>query len=156
MSKTYRLRVAEPRAAYSQRPPLVADASVLAASVFKEQGREEARALLHGRALHAPYLLDFEIANVSLKKLTRDRIARETVAAALRAYGKLAIERHGVDAEAMLSIAERYELTAYDAAYLCVAERLGAPLATLDSKLGEAARAYLTNERKVHERDVRD
>jgi predicted nucleic acid-binding protein len=151
MGKHHRLRVAEPRAAYSQRPTLVADASVLAAAVFKEQGRDETRALLHGRSLHAPYLLDFEIANVSLKKLTRDRIRRETVAAALRAYGQLAIERHGVDAESMLSIAERYQLTAYDAAYLCVAERLGAPLATLDRKLGEAARAHLTDERQVHE-----
>jgi predicted nucleic acid-binding protein len=51
----------------------------------------------------------------------------------------------------MLSIAERYRLTAYDAAYLCVAEQLGAPLATLDGKLAEAARAYLTSERQVHE-----
>lgn len=126
---------------------------MLAAAVFEEQGREEARALLHGRSLHAPYLLDFEIANVGLNKLTRDRVGRETVAAALRAYGRLAIERHGVDAEAMLSIAERCQLTAYDAAYLCVAEQLGAPLATLDSRLGEAARAYLAGDRQVHEPD---
>ena len=124
---------------------------MLVAAVFKEQGRDEARALLHGRSLHAPYLLDYEIANVSLKKLTRDRIGREAVAAALRAYGQLAIERHGVDAESMLSIAERYQITAYDAAYLCIAERLGAPLATLDSELAEAARAHLTSERQVHE-----
>jgi predicted nucleic acid-binding protein len=124
---------------------------VLAAAVFEEQGRDEARALLHGRSLHAPNLLDFEIANVGLKKLARGRVGRETVAAALRAYGRLPIERHGVDAESMLAIAERYRLTAYDAAYLCVAEQLGAPLATLDGKLAEAARAYLTNERQVHE-----
>ena len=78
-------------------------------------------------------------------------MGRETVAAALRAYGRLAIERHGVDAEALLSIAERYQLTAYDAAYLCVAERLGAPLATLDGKLAEAARAHLTDERQIQE-----
>ena len=84
-------------------------------------------------------------------KLTRGRVGRERVAAALRAYGRLPIERHGVDAESMLAIAERYRLTAYDAAYLCVAEQLGAPLATLDGKLAEAARAYLTNERQVHE-----
>ena len=151
MGKPHRLRVAEPRAAYLQRPPLVADASVLAAAVFEEQGRDEARALLLGRSLHAPHLLDFEIANVGLKKLTRDRMAPDTVAAALRAYGRLAIERHGVDAESMLSVVERYKLTAYDAAYLCVADQLGAPLATLDGKLAEAARTYLTIERQVHE-----
>ena len=146
-----RLQVAEPKAAYPHRSPLVADASVIAAALFGEGGHAEAIALLHGRSLHAPYLLDFEIASVGLKKLTRERVARDAVGAALQAYGQLAIERHGVDAESMASIAERYRLTAYDAAYLCVAERLGAPLATLDGKLGEAARVYLTNERQVHE-----
>ena len=124
----------------------------MAAALFGEGGHAEAIALLHGRSLHAPYLLDFEIASVGLKKITRERVARDMVAAALRAYGQLAIERHAIDAESMASVAERYRLTAYDAAYLCVAERLGAPLATLDRKLGEAARAYLT-ERQVHEPD---
>jgi predicted nucleic acid-binding protein len=123
----------------------------MAAALFGEGAHAEVIALLHGRSLHAPYLLDFEIASVGLKKLVRDRVARDAVAAALRSYGQLAIERHGVDAESMLAIAERCRLTVYDAAYLCVAERLGAPLATLDAKLGEAARAYLTNERQVRE-----
>ena len=103
--------------------------------------------------MHAPYLLDFEIASVSLKKLTRERVPRATVAAALRAYSQLAIERHGVDAESMLAVAEHYRLTAYDAAYLCVAEQLGAPLATLDNKLGEAARAHLAREPQVHDHE---
>jgi predicted nucleic acid-binding protein len=151
VSKPYRLRVAEPRAAYSWRPPLVADASVLAAAVFKEEARDEARALLHGRSLHAPHLLDFEIANVALKKMRRDRVAGEAVAEALRAYRRLPIERHDVDLERMTVLAQRYGLTAYDAAYLCVADELAAPLATLDDKLGEAARVYLTSHRQVHE-----
>jgi predicted nucleic acid-binding protein len=131
----------------------VADASVLAAAVFKEQGRDEARALLHGRSLHAPHLLDFEIANVSLKKMRRDNLPAETVVEALRAYRRFPIERHAVDLERMTTLAQRYGLTAYDAAYLCVADELAAPLATLDEKLGEAARAYLSHHRQIHEPD---
>jgi predicted nucleic acid-binding protein len=153
MGRLHRLRVAEPRAAFAWRPPLVADASVLAAAVFREQACEEARALLRGRSLHAPQLLDFEIANVSLKKLKRDRLGMEAVAEALRAYGRLPIERHAVDLERMTALAQRYGLSAHDAAYLCVADELGAPLATLDDKLGEAARIYLTSHRQVHEPD---
>jgi predicted nucleic acid-binding protein len=38
-------------------------------------------------------------------------------------------------------IADTYELTTYDAAYLELALRLGAPLATLDQALAKAARA---------------
>ena len=147
----HRLHVAEPKSAYRNRPPLVVDASIVAAALFGEEGRAEAVALLHGRSLHAPHLLDNEIASVGLKKLRRENIARDTVAAALRAFARLPLERHAVDAETMVIVAARYGLTAYDAAYLCVAEQLVAPLATLDAKLAEAARAYLSADRQVHE-----
>lgn len=149
--RTYRLHVAEPKAAYLQRPPLVTDASVIAAALFGEGGRDEAVALLHGRTLHAPHLLDYEIASVSLKKLRREGVSGTDLASALQAYGRLPIERHAVDAETLITLAQRYDLTAYDAAYLCVAEQLTAPLATLDDKLAAAARSYLTADRQVHE-----
>jgi predicted nucleic acid-binding protein len=147
----YRLHVAEPRAAYVNRPPLVTDASVIAAALFGEGGRAEATALLHGRTLHAPHLLDHEIASVGLKKLRREGLPAAVIAAALQAYARLPIERHAVDVEALVIIAERYGLTAYDAAYLYVAEQLTAPLATLDDKLAAAAHAYLTTESQIHE-----
>ena len=146
-----RLHVAEPGAAYLHRPPLVADASVIAAALFGEGGRDEAAALLHGRELHAPHLLDYEIASVGLKKQGREGVSAAAVATALQAYARLPIERHAVDAAAIAALAARYELTAYDAAYLCLAEQLMAPLATLDAKLAAAARAYLMPDREVHE-----
>jgi predicted nucleic acid-binding protein len=150
-ARSHRLRIAEPKAPYPQRPPLVADASVIAAALFGERGHEEAVALLHGRVLHAPHLLDVEIASVGLKKLTRERVSSDALGAVLRAYARLPIERHAVDAESLAAVARRYRLTAYDAAYLCVAEQLAAPLATLDGKLGDAARVHLSAERQVHE-----
>jgi len=48
------------------------------------------------------------------------------------------------DAEKLAAVAERHGLTSYDAAYLCVAEQLAAPLATFDERLGEAARVHLS------------
>lgn len=150
-SFAYRLHVAEPKSAYLHRPPLVTDASVIAAALFGEGGRAEAIALLHGRTLHAPHLLDYEIASVGLKKLRRENLSNEAVTAALQAYARLPIERHAVDADTIVVIAERYRLTAYDAAYLHVAEQLNAPLATLDNRLATAARSYLATDREVHE-----
>ena len=128
MRMRHRLKVAEPRAAHSWRPPLVADASVMAAALFKEQGSDEARALLHGRSLHAPHLLDFEIANVGLKKMRHDRLSGEAVAEVSCAFRRFPIERHAVDVERMTVLAQRYGLTGYDAAYLWVADELAAPL----------------------------
>lgn len=140
----HRLHVAEPRVPYLNRPPLVADASVIAAALFGEDGHAEALALLRGRSLHAPHLLDYEIATVGLEKRRRETVSSKALCAALRAYGQLQIERHAVDAENVAAVAERHGLTAYDAAYLCVAEQIEAPLATLDEQLGNAARPHLT------------
>jgi predicted nucleic acid-binding protein len=118
----------------------------MAAALFGESTSAESAALLLGRTLHAPHVLDHEIASVALKKLQRERVPAEAVAAALHAYGLLPIERHAIDAETVVSIAQRCGLTAYDAAYLSVAEQLAAPLATLDDKLANAARSYLAPE----------
>lgn len=142
-SSPSRLQVAEPGGSYRQRPPLVADASVVAAVVFGERGRDEALALLYGRTLHAPHLLDCEIASVALKK-ARDGIASDTIAATLQAFARMPIERHAVDAGTIASIAARFSLSAYDAAYLCIADELAAPLATLDKRLAQAARQLLS------------
>jgi predicted nucleic acid-binding protein len=43
--------------------------------------------------------------------------------------------------EAVLAVGRHHALTAYDAAYLVLAEREGVPLATLDAKLRDAAPA---------------
>jgi predicted nucleic acid-binding protein len=147
-----RLQIAEPKAVYLHRPPLVTDASVIAAALFGENGQAEAFALMHGRELHAPHLLDHEIASVGLKKRRREKIESEVIAAALQAFTRLRIERHPVDAEVTVRIAERYDITAYDAAYLYVAQQLTAPLATLDGRLAAAARAFLADATQVHDR----
>lgn len=137
------LRIAEPRAAYSRRPRLVADANVLAAVVFGENEQPQAAALLQGRALSAPHLVDYEITNVALKKLRREQLSPDAVGAALANYSALDIERHAVAPEAVLALARRYELTAYDAAYLWLAEQIEVPLATFDARLADAARRHL-------------
>lgn len=139
-----RLQVAEPRAAYAHRPWLVADATVLAAVVFHgEAEHAQAVALLQSRSLAAPQLVDYEIASVALKKLRRERLPVNQVMAALEMYAGIPIERHAVPAGAVISVAERYSLTAYDASYLWLAAELEAPLATFDDKLASAARKHL-------------
>lgn len=138
-----KLHVTEPPAAYARRPRIVADATVIAATIFGEAEQDQANALLQGRALTAPHLVDYEMTNVALKKLQRGRAGVDEVAASLDDYAALAIERHGIDPAAVLSLAQRFKLTAYDAAYLWLAERLEAPLATFDAALARAAQEHL-------------
>ena len=134
--------VAEPPASFMARPPMVVDCSALSTILFDEPARDEALARLIGRSLHAPNLLDHEIVSVALDKRRKGGPA-EAIAQVLRDYANSDIELHPVDSVAQYELAARYELTAYQAAYLWLAAEIKAPLATFDRRLAEAAQAHL-------------
>ena len=140
------LYVAEPPAAFLGRPPIVVDCSVLTAVLFEEETRDEARRILRGKTLHAPFLLDSEIANVAVKK-SRGGSPLSIIGDALADYVKQIIEFHRPDVQAQYALATRFHLSGYDAAYLWLAGALQAPLATFDAKLAKAANAYLADPR---------
>ena len=135
------LIVAEPGARYARHSPLVADCSVIAALVFNEPERDTAGRILAGHDIHVPNLIDYEIANVAVKK-ARSGFG-ENAGQALDLYADFRLTRYEVEVSDQWHLAMRHELSAYDAAYLSLAETLGVPLATFDRKLGEAARRHL-------------
>ena len=133
--------VAEPPATYLVRPPAVVDCSVLAALLFDEPQREAATQLIAGRTLHAPWLLDHEIASLAERK-RRAGIGDE-VAAAVAAHMGFDVTMHRTSPDTVLPLATTYALSTYDAAYLALAARLRVPLVTFDPKLGKAAMRHL-------------
>lgn len=133
--------VAEPPATYLVRPPAVVDCSVLAALLFDELQREAATQLIAGRTLHAPWLLDHEIASLAERK-RRAGIGDE-VAAAVAAHMGFDVTMHRTSPDTVLPLATTYALSTYDAAYLALAARLRVPLVTFDPKLGKAAMRHL-------------
>lgn len=136
------LYVAEPPPGYLGRPPIVVDCSVLSAVLFEEQWREDALQILLGKTLHAPLLLDSEIASVAAKK-HRAGVPEAVIARALAQYVRQRIEYLRPEVETQYALALRYGISTYDAAYLWVAGVVQAPLATFDAKLAKAARDYL-------------
>jgi predicted nucleic acid-binding protein len=136
--------VAEPRLDWAQRPKLVIDASLVAAAAFGEPERDQALAQMRGRALCAPALIDYEVANVALSKIRCKAVSADEARRALGVFREFAIDRREVDPGALIGIGETFGLTAYDAAYLWVAGELRAPIATFDSRVAAAAAAYLT------------
>jgi predicted nucleic acid-binding protein len=138
--------VAEPSPAFLGRPPIVVDCSVLSAVLFQEDTSDDALRIVSGKSLHAPFLLGTELASVAVKK-SRGGWPASRVEAALDKYLEQEIELHTADVHGMYSLAVRYGLSAYDAAYLWVAALLQAPLATFDAKLAKAARTHLSNPR---------
>ncbi len=136
------LYIAEPPMRYQLRPPLVVDSSLMCALLFDEPERLEARARLAGRRLVAPQLLDHEIVNVAVKKQRRG-MPTAVVEQALHDYLEQDLELVATTLLAQFSLAQRYALSAYDAAYLWLAAELKAPLATFDARLAEAAQRHL-------------
>jgi predicted nucleic acid-binding protein len=137
------LYVAEPPAQYLARPPVVVDCSALAGMLFEEPWQAQAAEKIHGRTLNAPYLLQTEIINVALKK---HKQGLEVLAASgLARYETLDIALHETQPTDVLALALRYNLSAYDAAYLWLAAELKVPLATFDEKLGRAAQLHLAS-----------
>ena len=120
------LYVAEPPAKYLVRLPVVVDCSVIAGLIFQEHWQAEAQARIADRSLHAPHLLDAEIAQVALKKHRSG--ATELAAMGLVEYSDMIIITHPVKAVESFDLATRYNLSAYDAAYLWLAAKLKAPL----------------------------
>lgn len=111
--------------------------------MFGEPAHEHAVASMRGRALCAPNLIDFELANVAWNKVRRGVIVEAAAVAAFEELAALELTRHPVVPREVFALALRYEITAYDAAYLWLAAHLKAPLATLDRVLGMAAQEYL-------------
>jgi predicted nucleic acid-binding protein len=137
------LYLAEPQGNYTRYPPLVVDCSVLAALLFDEKTRETASLAMAGKELYAPYLLDHEIVSVALKKARSS--SDNLVGQALKELSELRLTRTAIDPSSQFALAKRYNLSAYDAAYLQLAMDLRSPLATFDQKLGAAAKTALAS-----------
>ncbi len=90
-----------------------------------------------------PGIWSLEIANVLLVAERRNRMTTQQSSEAIVLLQSLLIQVDtATDANALdatLAIGRQEGLAAYDAAYLELALRLGLPLATLDTRLAEAA-----------------
>lgn len=126
---------------YLARPIVVVDCSVIAAFIFREESLAQANAKLDGRELKAPDLLPIEIVSVTLKKKKQGFADIATVG--MDAFLGMRVELFRVQPLEVLALAVRYNLSAYDAAYLWLAADIKAPLATFDEKLGRAAQTHL-------------
>ena len=123
----------------------VVDCSVTAAWFLKDERSAEADAALDRVTAVggvAPWLWWAEIRNVFLIAERNGRMAAADTATALTELQSLGIRLdHAPDSATALRLARFHRLTLYDALYLELAIREGRPLATLDRRLGAAAKA---------------
>jgi predicted nucleic acid-binding protein len=125
---------------------LVLDSSVTLGWIFSDEVSDAIRALFDhvaDRGAVVPTLWRLEVANAMTAAMRKGRIDQQFRKAALSdlALLDIKIDQH-TDShawEATLLLADRWNLTLYDAAYVELAQRLGLPLATLDGDMRSAA-----------------
>ena len=86
-------------------------------------------------SLHAPHLLDLEVVQVLRRYLRAGIIDEERATQALEDFSSFSIQRYPHDLFLPRIWELRQNLTAYDAAYIALAEALGATLLTCDKAL---------------------
>jgi predicted nucleic acid-binding protein len=144
---------------------IVIDASALVAFVTNEPAAPEVAELLQrwgsvGAELNAPALARYEIANALAKQAAAGNLGDEAIDEAWEILDDLPIVYHPLSngpsvVRATLDLQRR---SAYDAAYLALAEDLGADLWTLDGPLARNASArgyqiHLIEPRPAEERE---
>jgi len=126
---------------------VVVDASVALAWCFPDEASgyaDDMLVALNGHAVMVPAVWSLEVANALLVGERRKRLRQPEILRFVTLLEGLSILQ---DAQAVnesvnrvLPVAREYGLSAYDAAYLELALRHSAPLATLDTDLRRAAR----------------
>ncbi len=127
-------------------PVLVVDCSMVIAWILPDESNpdvESVRAIVAEGGAFVPGHWRLEVANTLITAERHKRISKSDRHGALAALERLSI---AVDPETgarawreISSLADRFRLTVYDAAYLELADRAGLPLATLDADLRAAA-----------------
>ncbi|MGH3930176.1 MAG: type II toxin-antitoxin system VapC family toxin [Pseudonocardiaceae bacterium] len=119
---------------------IVVDASVLVNVLADDEADgDRARArVLADPDLHAPSLVDLEVLAVLRRHLNAGTLNDRRAGLAIDDLHELPLTRYPHLAMARRIWKHRSNLTAYDAAYVALAELLGCPLVTADQKLAGA------------------
>jgi predicted nucleic acid-binding protein len=126
---------------------IVVDASLVIAVLANRPADELLRKRLSSpRVLHAPYLIDVEVASGIRGLLLGGHLTSDRAAEMIADFRSLRIVRHPMAAYLDRVLELRHNLTAYDACYIALAESVGLPLFTRDAKLRDL---------DVHSADVR-
>ena len=117
---------------------IVLDASVALEVLIRTTRGVRFASDVFGRERHVPHLLDIEFAQALRRLLLAREISSDRAGLALEALGDWSLARHS-HVPFLSRIWElRDSMSAYDAAYVALAEALDVPLLTCDAKLARS------------------
>ena len=118
----------------------VVDASAIGALAFGEPEAEDVSATISNSSMVAPLLLWFELSSICLKKIKKRPDQKDLLLNAFHLAQMLPIDMAAVDHLGVIRLAEKKQITTYDASYLWISRQLDGELVTLDRRLLAAAK----------------
>ena len=114
---------------------IVADASLVTNALLR---RGSARGRLAQERVHVPHLVDTEVCDALQKLALRGSLDDRLAGSLLSTWSRLGVTRHPAAPVAARVWELRHNLSAYDATYVALAERLQLTLVTADARLASA------------------
>lgn len=114
---------------------IVLDASAAISALMNDGA---ARKSLSSEQLHAPHLVDIEVASGLRRQVANGTCSPEEARSMLSVWRDLGLTRYPAGGMLDRIWMLRENLSAYDASYVALAELLGCPLVTADRRLSRA------------------
>jgi len=118
---------------------IVIDSSIIINLILAREKPPAVVERIRGCAMHAPHLIDLEVAHAIRRHWLAGIVYGKRLDAAMAAFLDLPINRHSHTPLLPRILALRDNVTAYDGAYVALAEILGLPLLTADAHLARSS-----------------
>jgi predicted nucleic acid-binding protein len=117
---------------------IVIESSAMVDALVDEPANPELLALIADSELHAPSLIDYEVASALRGHALGGKLNDRQLVDAAGDFTSFRIDRYPLSTMLRSVLDLRDNFTVYDAAYIVLAQALEAPLVTADAKLAEA------------------
>jgi predicted nucleic acid-binding protein len=117
---------------------IVIESSAMVDALVDEPANPDLLAILADNELHAPSLIDYEVASALRGHALGGKLGDERLDDAIEDFRALTIERYPLSAMIREVLDLKDNFTVYDAAYVVLAQALETPLVTADAKLTQA------------------
>ena len=118
---------------------IVVDTTVVIAVITNEATKQRLIAMTQGADLVAPASIPWEVGNAFSAMFKQKRVTKVQALAAIAEYRKISIRLVDIAIEDAVTVSADLGIYAYDAYMICCAQRVRAPLLTLDARLKASA-----------------